>query len=91
MAAQSVLMSAVDDLFRAGARYRWDDGSRCEVSLVPAGRVGLPTGAIAADDPAPQETVEVPIMDELGIFTGEFALNMAAARETLEDFVRMAT
>src|SRR5689334_24416790 len=37
---------------------------------------------------SPQETVEVPIMDELETFTGEFALGTAAAREALEDFIR---
>lgn len=35
---------------------------------------------------APGETVEVPIMDEMGTFTGEFAVNTARARQVLEDF-----
>jgi hypothetical protein len=35
----------------------------------------------------PEETVQVPIMDELATFTGGFVLNAARARKVLEDFV----
>jgi hypothetical protein len=37
---------------------------------------------------APDEAVEVPIMDELATFTGAFVLDTARARRLLEDFVR---
>lgn len=40
-------------------------------------------GSVAADD-----TIEVPILDELATFTGDFVLNTARARNTLEAFVR---
>jgi hypothetical protein len=39
-------------------------------------------GSVAAE-----ATIEVPIMDELAIFTGEFVLNTVGARKALKDFV----
>ncbi|MFK4084045.1 hypothetical protein ACI2LF_08070 [Kribbella sp. NPDC020789] len=40
-------------------------------------------GAVAAGD-----TVEVPIADELAVFSGEFVLKVADARDALAEFVR---
>lgn len=40
-------------------------------------------GSVAADD-----TIEVPILDELATFTGDFVLDTTAARTAIEDFVR---
>jgi hypothetical protein len=40
---------------------------------------------------APEEAIELPIMDELATFTGEFVLNAAGARKALRDFVVSGT
>lgn len=44
-------MQSLDDLFRTGVRYSWASGSECEIGLVAAGDVSLPTGSIVVADP----------------------------------------
>ncbi|GAB3938465.1 hypothetical protein GCM10029976_052990 [Kribbella albertanoniae] len=40
-------------------------------------------GSVAA-----HEAIEVPVMDEVAVFSGEFVLSTTAARAVVEDFVR---
>jgi hypothetical protein len=44
-------VQSLDDLFRTGVRYSWASGSECEIGLVAAGDVSLPTGSIVVADP----------------------------------------